>query len=886
MSTQLASGIDRRLAERRFLTPQGRILAFSAVLGVIGIAAFALVVPRLETWPASINIGLPLFAAIYFIAEAKVIDVHFRGGTHTFSLTEVPAVMGLFFVSPSDYVIGIMLGATLALLRARLSLPRIAFNMGQFLIGAVASLAVFHAIVGLGSAGASTGLITWVAAFAAMLTVSALSAVLISMAVTLSGRDQQFRRIPEALQVGGLFAITNTALALLVVEILLVKPEAVWLVVIPVAMLFVAYRAYLSERQKHESLESLYQSSQIFQRSPEIDSAILAFLKHARVMFGTDVAEMVLYGADGTPLRTSVGPGQRTETMAVAPERTEILNTISADPRSIILENADVRPSSGGQGKVAMVSPLRGESGIIGAMLVAGQTSEAGDFTPDQLRMLETVTNQAAVALENGQLEQSLTELSRLKEELRHQAFHDALTGLANRAMFAQVLDDRIASARRPGGGSADEGSGAVDAAPPIVLFLDMDDFKIVNDTVGHDAGDQVLQEVAKRLIGTLRDVDLAARLGGDEFAVLLEKGTSEAEARAIADRLAARLAQPIRLAEREFIIGASIGMAVGDSAETVDDLLRNADIAMYVAKANGKRQLVVWSPEMHEIVVERHTLTSELSWALEAGEVRVAYQPIVALDGRGVVGFEALARWHHPSRGPIAPDVFIRLAEENGAIIELGRSVLIEACREAASWSHKPGFEDMILSVNLSPRQVHDPDFVAEARSIIEASGFPPERLVLEMTETAIFADVDLTIGKLEALRAFGIRIAIDDFGTGYSSLQSLRRFPVDMIKLAREFVAQDGEDDDWEFARAIVMLGRTLGVDIIAEGIETPRQRRRLTALGCDYGQGFIFGHATEPRKLRALVEQVEADGWLVADRPHGSDRVVGVPTPALTG
>ncbi len=357
---------------------------------------------------------------------------------------------------------------------------------------------------------------------------------------------------------------------------------------------------------------------------------------------------------------------------------------------------------------------------------------------------------------------------------------------------------------------------------------------------------------------------------------MLLTGGPDVQQASLIADRIAASLQPPFRLADREFSIGASIGLAIGRHDRSAQDLLRNADVAMYSAKAQGKRQLAVWNPEMHDVVVERHTLTAELAHAVETGDVRVAYQPLVALDGQGVVGFEALARWDHPTRGAMEPGMFIGLAENSGTIVALGRSVLVQACQQVSQWKRQPGFESMSLSVNLSSHQVHSADFADDVLSILADAHLEPRHLILEMTETAMFSDVDATIGKLQALRQHGVRIAVDDFGTGYSSLRWLRQFPVDVLKLARDFVVDGEADDDaWAFARAIVMLGRALGLPIVAEGIETAAQRDRLTALGCDMGQGYLFGRAAAADQLPSLVETINrevTDPSIIAARsPH---------------
>jgi diguanylate cyclase (GGDEF)-like protein len=866
MSATAAADLNRWARLDHLIGARARVLMFSAVLATVGLVGYVLVVPNLDAPAVPLTIPWPIFALFYFFAEAKVIDVHYRGGTHTFSLTEVPAVIGLFFVDPQFYVIGLVVGASAALLRARQPVPKFCFNLSLFLVGSVASLAIFHAISSFGGPLTSPGPIQWLAAFAAMLSVSTISAVAIATVITLSGGTEQFRRLPEAMQVGALFAVTNTALALLAVEILWTKAGAVWLVAVPVATLFIAYRAYLSERQKHESLEFLYESSQIFQRSPELSSAIVALLEHARLMFRTDRAEMILVGEEGgVPYRTTAGPGSTTEVMAEATDRTGILARLEQDPKPFIYDAHEDLPGTPDRlFQYAMVCPLRGESGIIGAMLVADRVGDNDGFGPDQLRMLETVANQAAVTLENGQLEQSLAELSRLKEELRHQAFHDPLTGLANRALFVQALEDRLKAGPtvKPESDDSRLDRRSPAEGEPVVLFLDLDDFKVVNDTVGHAAGDRVLKSVADRLVAAIRDDDIAARLGGDEFAIMFAHSPDIARATLVADRIAALLQRPFTLGGREFAIGASVGLAVGRPGQGARELLQNADVAMYTAKAEGKRQLAVWNPEMNDIVVERHTLTTELGHAIEAGELRVAYQPLIGLDGRGVTGFEALARWDHPTRGPIDPQTFIRLAENSGTIVALGRSVLVEACRQAAQWKRDPSFESMTLNVNLSSYQVHGADFADDVLSILAEADLAPHQLVLEMTETAMFRDVDATIGKLQALRQHGVRIAVDDFGTGYSSLSWIRQFPVDILKLARDFVVDgDADDSDWAFAHAIVMMGRTLGLEIVAEGIETPRQHERLAALGCDYGQGFLFGRATYAERLPALVKEIDA-------------------------
>jgi diguanylate cyclase (GGDEF)-like protein len=832
-------------AAGRATSPRVRVAAFSLLLAVAGVAGLVLLFPTLQPQTAApLDIPWPLFAIAYAIAEVKVIDVHFRRETHSFSLTEVPVVLGLFFVDPRFYILGLTCGAVAALVTVRQPAPKVFFNLAYFLLGSVLSLATFQAIAPVSGPPAA---LDWVAAFAATLVNSTVGAVAIAVVISLSGSSPQLDRLPQMLQVGALFAVTNTSLALLAVAILWVDPMAIWLVAVPLATLFLAYRAYLSERQKHASLEMLYESSRIFLRSAELDSAIVSLLEHARLMFHSDRAEIVVAGPEGTPLRTAVGPGRASAVMVPVPERAEVLARLSADGGPFIYApGEDVPTSSDRLFRYAMVAPLRGESGLLGAIVVSDRIGESDEFTRDELRLLETVANQAAVALENGRLEQSLSELFRLKEELRHQAYHDPLTGLANRALFLDAVRARLdapASARRP-----------------VILFLDLDDFKVVNDTVGHGLGDVLLQTVARRLTSCVRDADTVARLGGDEFAILTEDDVDLVEARQIAERVTDSFRAPFHVGERDFVIRASLGIAAGAAGQTADELLRNADVAMYDAKVRGKAQVSLWTQSMHRAVVERHEMSADLSRAVDQGELDVFYQPLVALDTGRIVGFEALSRWNHPTRGPVPPDQFIALAEQSDTIVTLGRRVLRQACRDAVAWRSMPGLEDASVSVNLSPHQVARADFNDDVAAILAETRLDPAGLVLEMTETAMFRDMDGAVLELQSLRSTGIRLAVDDFGTGYSSLRYLRQFRVDELKIARDFIASEEDDDDgWAFAHAIVVLGRTLGLAIVAEGVETQGQRERLRELGCDIGQGYLFSRPVPAYAVASLVARL---------------------------
>jgi diguanylate cyclase (GGDEF)-like protein len=715
--------------------------------------------------------------------------------------------------------------------------------------------------------GGAPGPIDWLAAFAATLSASVVCVFAIATAISLSGGAPQYQKLPEMVRFGAMVALANTSLALLAVTVMWIEPSAVWLLVVPLVTMFLAYGAYVSEREKHERLELLYQSSRILQHSPELDSALIALLDHARDMFRAEVAEVVLqaHGAVGA-LRTTSHHGAPPEVMVpVAWDADDPVTRRLEAERRAFFRGPSAETEDGRMIRQAMVSPLLGESGMIGSMTVANRLTEGTSFDDDDLRLLETLANQAAVALENGQLEQSLAELSRLKEQLRYQAYHDPLTGLANRAMFAEQVERRL----------ADLQPGSVVA----VLFLDLDDFKVVNDTLGHAAGDRLLGAVAERIKSCIRSDDVAARLGGDEFALLLIDDGALSRAKAVANRIIDALQVSLPVQGQDLVVGGSIGIAVGrDPIQQTDELLRNADVAMYTAKAGGKRRVAVFDPTMHAAIVARHALSAELARSIGHGELVVHYQPIIELATGRTAAVEALIRWRHPTRGLIGPDDFIALAEENGMILGLGRWVVEEACRQVAAWEAAGDVDDeFFVSVNLSPLQVQRPEFIEEIESVIEHSGLQPSRLVLELTETSMFQDTQATISKLEALRGRGVRIAVDDFGTGYSSLGYLRQFPVDILKIARDFVVPaDRPEDEWAFAHAIVALGQTLGLQIVAEGIEEAGQVERLLALGCVYGQGY---HFARPMSARELAVSLGFSTSAALDEAAMSERLAAV-------
>ena len=473
-----------------------------------------------------------------------------------------------------------------------------------------------------------------------------------------------------------------------------------------------------------------------------------------------------------------------------------------------------------------LVIPMVADARPVGAFVVEHRSRTVMGIERRVMSVLAQFAAVAALNLRNAALLRHVQDL----------AERDSLTGAANRRMF-QLSLERVLSVDQ---------TKLAQKRDTAVLFLDLDDFKMVNDNLGHAAGDALLVAVTERISQLVRDGDLVARLGGDEFAILTDDGPDLKRSRAMAERLVRDLRAPYLINGHHVTVTASIGIASAhDAGDTAADVVRNADVAMYMAKANGKSGFAIFDPGMHAAMRDRHELGVQLLQAVELAQLRVAYQPIVALDSREVAGLEALVRWEHPERGLVPPDQFISIAEENGAIVPIGRWVFREACQDAAALrSAGLASDDVFLCVNVSAREIQQSGFVEYVRETLTEAGVDPRTLVLEITETALLKATPSTVGTLEALRQLGVRIVIDDFGTGYFSLSHLRQFPVDALKIAREFVqVSEADARSAVLASAIVALSESLGIETIAEGIETTEQAERMRLLGCRYGQGYHF-------------------------------------------
>jgi diguanylate cyclase (GGDEF)-like protein len=842
------SGVSRALSHTRELHP-----VWVLNLVVLAIAG-ALYAGPVKGLPALASPHLPwwLVALAFAVAERCVVHVHFRRGAHSFSLGDIPLVFGLLFCTAEGVVAACLVGSAVVLLLDRRLPPiKFIFNVAQFALATCIAVLVVHA---LAPASGAVGPQMWIATLLATQAAGVVTVVLIAAAISLSEGPVKLKTIGLMFSMDLVVTMSNTSLGLCGAVLTADDPRALPLLVVPSATLFAAYRAYLSERERHKRLEFLYEANRTLVRSREIAHALEGLLLRSLDAFHAEMAEIILFGSEQNPsLRTLLGPGSYRELM-------EPVDSEVADQIRVMLERTGagavtLNPPFGGarlqryleaRGVThAMIAPLPGEERVIGAIMLANRFGVVRAFDREDLRLLDTLANNASVALQYDRLEQAVLQLSVLQEQLHHQAYHDPLTSLANRTLFTDKVRETLAD------GGCEVG----------VLFIDLDDFKTVNDSLGHAAGDELLIAVSARLRACLRPEDVVARLGGDEFAVMVEdKRDAEAAASRVAARIMDAFAMPLAVGSENVSVCVSAGIATSHERDSsAEGLIRDADVAMYKAKTSGKNRFEVFHPSMGVAVLERHGLKEELRLAIEREQLTLYFQPIFVLESGKRIAEEALVRWEHPRRGLVSPNEFLPLAEETGLILSVGQYVLEQACHQARVWQveqEENGLSgsEVSMHVNLSAVELRDRQLGERVRRTLARTGVDPRMLVFEVTETVLLEDEARVSATIAELRELGVRFALDDFGTGYSSLSYLHTLPLDMLKIAKSFVddlARGGREAS--FVRMIIELARTLGVAVIAEGIETPEQASALVALGCAYGQGFHLG------RPRPVCEQV---------------------------
>src|SRR4051795_13038471 len=842
-----------------------RIMLLTAGVAAVAVLLFVIVVRSLPTAPTAVALPWVLWAAAFALSEALVVHVQWQREAHTFSVGDLVLAAGLFLTSPTDLVLAQVVGtaATLVIYRRQRG-RRVAFNLAQYALGSCLAVLVFA-----GLAGSGTGVLAWLAALAAVAVATVTAALSIFAVISLSEGRAHPRSLWEMLALSLPFTIGSGPSGWWSPRTVADDPAAIALLALPTILLVAAYRAYTGAREQQENLQLLHEVTSLLHSSGDTQEALGDFLDSVRSAFRAEMAELVLLGPAGREGATVSRSREGADPVVMAflddPEDHQRLLRLATASGALTTRTGTGRGQhldsyAAGRGlKDAMVAALRTDDRVHGLLLVGGRLGDVTTFSSSDLALLDTFARHVATSLERGRLEENLRQVTDLKEQLRHQALHDPLTSLPNRTLFLDRARHAVDTAGRTG-------------VYPAVLYLDLDGFKPVNDTFGHEAGDTLLRTVADRLRGCLRPADTAARLGGDEFAVLLNGPIDRFGVARIIERMRAQLDVPVLLGEGVVTtVGASIGVALGDGGTPdADTLVRHADIAMYAAKRGMGEDFLVYEPGMGNATVTRKDVAAELAAAVRGGQMRTVYQPLIDMRTGRPIGAEALVRWEHPTEGLRGPDQFIALAEESGLITEIGALVLNDACRQAARWvADSPEQQDLLVTVNLSARQVADPRIVEQVAAALADSGLEPNRLVLEITETVLMHDRDAAAATLWQLKGLGVRIAIDDFGTGYSSLAYLRRFPIDMLKVAREFVDGLGRDaHDDVITRAIVELASTLGLLTVAEGIETTQQQETVASLGCDLAQGYLYSRPVDADAVSAVMS---SPAWELGARLH---------------
>jgi diguanylate cyclase (GGDEF)-like protein len=766
-------------------------------------------------------------APLFGLSAVFVFHVEVHREAHTFSLSEMPLVLGLFFAAPQELILARLLGEAIVLIAyERQALTKLALNLSLFTTETCLALTIFHVLAG----DRTTGPMAWSAAWCAVAAAGVLGTATVWLVIRWHGGHADARQL---LLMTGLTATSNTSLAVVAAVLLTREPNALPPLLVLVALLIFAYRGYAQLTKRYAGLEMLFQFTRLTSGAKRPEQTIESVLDEARRLCRADYGAVILFSGEGAPsislVRRAGGPLPSDPVLEHLPdylhrnvidrgETVAIPRTTKGMEQRATLEKLRIGD--------CLAAPLLSGGFVVGAILVGDRLGHVSTFDAEDARLFATLAFQASTALDNGRLIDQLHEQAQARE---HDALHDALTGLPNRTLFSQHVDAAL--------------SAATETRTTIaVLLMDLDHFKEVNDTLGHHTGDQLLQEIARRVRAAIGDTGLAARLGGDEFAVLLPRLIDSSDALKIAEGICARIVAPVQVAAMSLEVGVSVGVALcPDHGHDVSTLLQRADVAMYASK-RSHTHVTVYDPETDFNSEMRLRLAGELRAALESRELLVHYQPIARVSDGQVVKVEALARWRHPDLGLLPPDEFIPVAERTGQIEDLTLYVLDFALSQSREW--RAAGLDIRVAVNLSVHVLLDAHWPAKVSHLLHQHEIPPDQLILEITETAIMSDPERMIPMLNKVAETGVIFSIDDFGTGYSSLSYLQRLPVSEVKIDKAFVSPMADDPAAaNIVRSVIDLGHGLGLRIVAEGVEDQRTLDHLAAIDCDYAQGYYL-------------------------------------------
>lgn len=834
-----------------------RTVAARSQLGLVWLYSYVILAVSIYLWGSQLvgsspiaNGSVPwwLISAGFLLVEVWVVHMHFRSESGSFSFFEIPLIMGVLFTEPEMLVPAVILGTLASQTLTRRPPVKLAFNVANFSFYVVLTWTLLKFLLNGTDPLSPLG---WVAVLAACLLGSFAQLTNIWFVVSVSEHKFQIPNLVQMFMFGAVVAVSNSVQALVMALLFTIEPWSLTLLAFSTGVLFLSYRSYVAERDQRERVEFLYSSTRALKSADEVDAATASLVEEAAAMFRAGYVEIQLPWSNAK-LDGATGPGRvlrwsedEAEVAMMSPDQLATIGHLAdaATPAVIVNMKTGLLAELANQRgfRDCMIGALSSGEGRTGLIIVANRLGSLTTFGPEDLQLFATLVQHAALALENDQLEHALTQLRSLERELAHQASHDTLTGLPNRALLGRHLLEHLESAESV-----------------ALLYVDLDDFKLVNDTMGHAAGDQVLVEAARRLQRCIRPTDVAARLGGDEFAVLLIGNDRPLKT---AERIVASLSSSYQVDEdQEATVGASAGLATSTPGDDAVLMLSQADVAMYTAKEQGKGSVVVFEPSMHAKATEQQKLRIQLRSAVAEEQFQVVYQPIVELSSGRIVAAEALVRWVSPD-GLLLPHGFIGEAERSGLIVPIDSFVFSQVLRDFEEIDAH-GHKDLYVTSNLSMRTLQEPDLVQRISANVAAASVSIERLVLEVTETALMRDPEFATRQLNVLRDNGLRVALDDFGTGYSSLSYLRRFPIDILKIAQPFVA-DLEDGDNTFVQAMTDLGHTLGLTVLAEGIETQHALVGLRSLQVDLGQGYYFARPLPLDQLLAALDEETANG-----------------------